>query len=75
LEKLGLSEFCVMSERLPLSRTLAALRRRLNQEFLDEYKQVSPTRTYFLEGPPTTKLTKASCDVFQLGTESAKTND
>jgi len=75
LEKLGLSEFSVMSERLPLSRTLAALRARLNQELLDEYKQVSPTRAYFLEGPPPTKLTKASCAVFQLRTESAKTKD
>jgi hypothetical protein len=36
LEKLGLSEFSVMSERLPLSRTLAALRARLNQELLYE---------------------------------------
>ena len=64
-----------MSERLPLSRTQAALRARLNQELLDEYKQVSPTRAYFLEGPPPTKLTKASCAVFQLRTESAKTKD
>jgi hypothetical protein len=55
LEKLDLSGFSVMSERLPLSRTLAALRARLNQELLDEYKQVSPTRAYFLEGPPPTK--------------------
>jgi len=31
LEKLGLSEFSVMSERLPLSRTLAALRARVNK--------------------------------------------
>jgi hypothetical protein len=75
LEKLGLSEFSVMSERLPLSSTLAALCARLNQELLDEYGQVSPTRAYFLEVPPPTKLTKASCAVFQLRTESAKTKD
>ena len=61
-----------MSERLPLSRTLAALRARLNQELVDEYKQVSPTRDYFLEGPPPTR---ASCAVFQLRTESVKTKD
>jgi hypothetical protein len=36
---------------------------------------VSPTRAYFLEGPPPTKLTKASFAVFQLRTESAKTKD
>ena len=72
LEKVGLSEFSVMSERLPLSRTLAAVRARLNQELLHEYKQVSPTRAYFLEGPPPTKLTKAACAVFQLRTESAR---
>jgi hypothetical protein len=64
-----------MSERLPFSRTLAALRARLNQEGLDESKQVSPTRAYFLKGPPPTKLTKDSCAVFQLRTESAKTKD
>jgi hypothetical protein len=75
LEKLGLSEFSVMSQRLPLSRTLAALRARLNQELLDEYKQVSPTLAYLLDGPPPTKLTEASCAVFQLRTESARTTD
>jgi hypothetical protein len=64
-----------MSERLPLFRTLAALRARLNQELLDEYKQVSPTLAYFLEGPPPTKLTRVSCAMFQLRTESEKTKE
>jgi hypothetical protein len=73
--KWSLTEFSDMSNRLPLSVTLATLRARLSQELLEEYEQVFPRRAHFLEGHPPAKLTKASCAVFQLKTESAKTKD